>query len=94
MRRNVEGEDGGLCLEETLRAPVPRPFQNSSGARPVPFQGLSSVLSGTFASAVPWQGARSGPRSREKTETPHNVSIVSFKHVALTVIIVVWVDLV
>ena len=80
-------EGGGLCLEETLRAPVPRPFKNPS-ARPLPFQALSSVLSVTFASAALWQGARSGPRSREKTETTHNVSVVSFKRVVLTVIIV------
>ena len=48
---------GGLYLEETLRSPVPRPFRNPSGAPLGPFQGLSSVLSRTFASAVLWQGS-------------------------------------
>ena len=71
---------GGLCLEETLRSPVPRPFRNPSGAPLAPFQGLSSVLSRTFASAVLWQG------SALRTGTTHNVSIVSFKRVLLTVI--------
>ena len=70
-----EGSDKGteevLCLEETLRVSVPRPFRNPSGARPVPFQGRFSILSLTLASAVLWQGARSASRSREKTEATH-----------------------
>ena len=51
------GERGGrsLCLKETLRAPFPRPFWNPPGARPVPFLGLLSVLSGAFSGAVLWQ---------------------------------------
>ena len=59
-------EGGGLCLEETLRAPVPRPFKNPS-ARPVPFQALSSVLSGTFASAVRALDHDHGKRRRRLT---------------------------
>ena len=89
-----DGGGGGVWREEgeeererrggasALRRPFGRPSRglsrNPSRARLVPFQGLSSFLSGTFASAVLWPGARSGPRSREKTETTHNVSIVSF----------------
>ena len=77
----------GLCLEETLRAPVPR----LSGTLLVLVRCLPGPLISpfeTFASAVLWQGARSEPRSREKTETTHNVSIVSFKRMVNTVIIV------
>ena len=52
-----EGDEGRR--RPALRRPFRRP--SPSGPRPVPFEGLLSVLSGTFACAVLWQGARSAP---------------------------------
>ena len=80
----MDGEDAASAL----RRPFGRPSRGLSGTLLVPFWGLSSVHSRTFASVVLWQGASSRPRSREKTGTAHNVSIVSFKLAVLTVIIV------
>ena len=92
--REMEGreEEGGEIwrrVASALKRPFGHPFRGLSGTFPVLVRYLSGAsygLSGTFASAVLWQGARSGPQSREKTGTTHNMRIESFTRVARTVI--------
>ena len=85
MRRNVEREEGASSLSR----PFGRPSHSHSRTLLVLVRCLSRVSHQSFRGPLPAQSyGKERAQSREKTGTTHNVSIVSFKRVVLTAIIV------